>query len=566
MMHYVTVANEKGYAMGFNCFIYNLAPRSYGQALVKIFGFGIDTLSSAPKLTMENVPQHVDIKEFSEALAQKNNGEYEDACEHMHTCCVLLPKVDKFKVDAASGKLFGSNIYMNLTPSSAVYGANEGEFDPDQARLIWSTVMVSKAEYLLHHRAANVCGAEDECDNMKQTREGERFGNCYRCVGWERIGIVVVNQRRNAVLPAYEKPYKDSDEKHLIAYIFSYARFLWCLLVRGCGNLASPEQTATGKDMSNPLYGCDGLPKTVRVFQFTLDSCSEKLDWFLLHQDWKLLFFDVATSFDSAVHRVHAVSFDAAVFNVADTVSAAAGSPCICWGGLLGIIEKDQVSFLLLEMFVSADGTKWFLLAVQVAFLLIMFLLVMFSFLLTDIESADLNYRHPIKLRPYRAANVYGAEDECDIMKQTREGERFGNCYRCVGWERIGIVVVNQRRNAVLPAYEKPYKDSDEKHLIAYIFCYARFLSCLLVRGCGNSFSMLEPELFTDVYQWQTEKKAKSASETESEPILHSGVHNLNGVDPDHASRGVEPGQSSQTTMAPQITNYDLLFDLYDLL
>ncbi|GKD39516.1 hypothetical protein Tco_1259723 [Tanacetum coccineum] len=84
--------------------------------------------------------------------------------------------------------------------------------------------------------------------------------------------------------------------------------------------LASPEQTATGKDVSNPLYGCDGLPKTVRVFQFTLDSRSEKLDWFLLHQDWKLLFFDVAASFDSAVHRVHAVSFDAAV---ASTVSAA---------------------------------------------------------------------------------------------------------------------------------------------------------------------------------------------------------------------------------------------------
>ncbi|GJZ66207.1 hypothetical protein Tco_0622903 [Tanacetum coccineum] len=84
--------------------------------------------------------------------------------------------------------------------------------------------------------------------------------------------------------------------------------------------LASPEQTATGKDVSNPLNGCDGLPKTVRVFQFTLDSRSEKLDWLLLHQAWKLLFFDVAASFDSAVHRVHAVSFDAAV---ASTVSAA---------------------------------------------------------------------------------------------------------------------------------------------------------------------------------------------------------------------------------------------------
>ncbi|GJR17761.1 hypothetical protein Tco_0966288 [Tanacetum coccineum] len=92
--------------------------------------------------------------------------------------------------------------------------------------------------------------------------------------------------------------------------------------------LASPEQTATGKDVSNPLYGCDGLPKTVRVFQFTLDSRSEKLDWLLLHQDWKLLFCDVAALFDSAVHRVHAVSIDAVV---ASTVSAA----CIVAAGYL---------------------------------------------------------------------------------------------------------------------------------------------------------------------------------------------------------------------------------------
>ncbi|GJY81550.1 hypothetical protein Tco_0494301 [Tanacetum coccineum] len=67
--------------------------------------------------------------------------------------------------------------------------------------------------------------------------------------------------------------------------------------------LASPEQTATGKDVSNPLYGCDGLPKTVRVFQFTLDSCSEKLDCAdkavtsSCCKDWKLLFFNVAACF-----------------------------------------------------------------------------------------------------------------------------------------------------------------------------------------------------------------------------------------------------------------------------
>ncbi|GKD32005.1 hypothetical protein Tco_1242783, partial [Tanacetum coccineum] len=127
------------------------------------------------------------------------------------------------------------------------------------------------------------------------------------------------------------------------------------------------------KTFSNPLYGCDGLPKTVRVFQFTLDSRSEKLDWLLLHQDWKLLLRDVAASFDSAVHRVHAGSFDAAV---ASLVSAA----CVA-----------AAAYFVPAMFASADSIKSFLLAVQVTFLLIMFLLVMFSFLLTEIESADYN-------------------------------------------------------------------------------------------------------------------------------------------------------------------------------
>ncbi|GKC32843.1 hypothetical protein Tco_1040137 [Tanacetum coccineum] len=60
--------------------------------------------------------------------------------------------------------------------------------------------------------------------------------------------------------------------------------------------LASPEQTATGCLLSPKYQLCCG-------------------------KDWRLLFFDVAASFDSAVHRVHAVSFDAAM---ASTVSAAA--------------------------------------------------------------------------------------------------------------------------------------------------------------------------------------------------------------------------------------------------
>lgn len=59
--------------------------------------------SATSKLTMENVPWHADVKAFSEALSLKSNGEYEVACEHAHSCCVLLGRTEKFKVD---GKWF----------------------------------------------------------------------------------------------------------------------------------------------------------------------------------------------------------------------------------------------------------------------------------------------------------------------------------------------------------------------------------------------------------------------------------------------------------------------------
>ncbi|CAH8258223.1 unnamed protein product [Arabidopsis lyrata] len=105
--------------------------------------------SATSKLTMENVPWHADVKAFSEALSLKSNGEYEVACEHAHSCCVLLGRTEKFKVDGkwftwidyekfhdlvASGESFTSTDYMAQTPSWAVYGAQEGGFDPEQLR------------------------------------------------------------------------------------------------------------------------------------------------------------------------------------------------------------------------------------------------------------------------------------------------------------------------------------------------------------------------------------------------------------------------------------------------
>ncbi|KAK4804600.1 hypothetical protein SAY86_004417 [Trapa natans] len=116
---------------------------------VEIKGVTYCGSSATSKLTMENVPWHSDVKAFSEALALKSEGQYEVACEHVHSCCVLLAKTDKFKVNGqwytwidyekfhdlvALGKPFDSRDYMAATPSWAVYGAEEGGFDPEQSR------------------------------------------------------------------------------------------------------------------------------------------------------------------------------------------------------------------------------------------------------------------------------------------------------------------------------------------------------------------------------------------------------------------------------------------------
>ncbi|KAL5777995.1 hypothetical protein ACOSP7_010921 [Xanthoceras sorbifolium] len=120
-----------------------------GPDFVEIKGVTYCGSSATSKLTMENVPWHSDVKAFSETLALRSKGEYEVACEHAHSCCVILAKTDKFKVDGqwftwidyekfhdlvASGRPFSSNDYMAATPSWAVYGAEEGGFDPVQSR------------------------------------------------------------------------------------------------------------------------------------------------------------------------------------------------------------------------------------------------------------------------------------------------------------------------------------------------------------------------------------------------------------------------------------------------
>ncbi|GJS70785.1 hypothetical protein Tco_0703626 [Tanacetum coccineum] len=87
----------------------------------------------------------------------------------------------------------------------------------------------------------------------------------------------------------------------------------WNLPFLGAKGLTSPEQTATGKGISNPLMAVMVCPKPYGI-QLTNVSI------------WKLLLRDVAASFDSAVHRDHAGSFDAVVPSLVSAACVAAAA------------------------------------------------------------------------------------------------------------------------------------------------------------------------------------------------------------------------------------------------
>ena len=119
--------------------------------------------SSASGLTMKNIPYHTDVCAFAQALCHQTQGSalhwlqsaeicsgvYGLACEHAHSCCVLLARIDRFFHDRKwhtwidydrfselvhNGGAFGSEDYQRETPDWAVYGATRQGFDPAEQR------------------------------------------------------------------------------------------------------------------------------------------------------------------------------------------------------------------------------------------------------------------------------------------------------------------------------------------------------------------------------------------------------------------------------------------------
>lgn len=120
--------------------------------------------SDASSLTMKNVPWHYEVCSYAEAIVETLNKrreassigiKYGIATEHEHSCCILIAREDRFKINdqwytwidypkfdeliqeyyASNGeKTFTSVDYMAPTPDWALYKSHERGFDPKESR------------------------------------------------------------------------------------------------------------------------------------------------------------------------------------------------------------------------------------------------------------------------------------------------------------------------------------------------------------------------------------------------------------------------------------------------
>jgi len=101
---------------------------------------------------MKNIPFHEEVREFAQKLISYLDGTCELACEHVHSCCILIAD-KRLKVNGKwhtwinyskflelytewqrTGTSFTALDYSDETPAWAVYGAKEGGFNPNETR------------------------------------------------------------------------------------------------------------------------------------------------------------------------------------------------------------------------------------------------------------------------------------------------------------------------------------------------------------------------------------------------------------------------------------------------
>ncbi len=115
---------------------------------------GVTYCGAEGGLGMKNVPFHEEVRAWCQALCAHLEGQYELACEHQHSCCILIsdkkmkaadgswntwinyPKfLELFKRWEETGEDFTDIDYSAPTPSWAVFGAKEAGFSPNEVRV-----------------------------------------------------------------------------------------------------------------------------------------------------------------------------------------------------------------------------------------------------------------------------------------------------------------------------------------------------------------------------------------------------------------------------------------------
>jgi len=121
--------------------------------------------SKASSLNMESVPWHEEVKAFTEAMlsAEGLSDNYELACEHQHSCIVLIAhkrykiegqwhtwiNYDRFHELVAEGRDFDAMEYAAPTPDWALYNSQEAGFDPKETRVYHNRTKKRAKEGLL---------------------------------------------------------------------------------------------------------------------------------------------------------------------------------------------------------------------------------------------------------------------------------------------------------------------------------------------------------------------------------------------------------------------------------
>ena len=149
---------------------------------VEVKGVTFCGKSDASSLTMDNVPFHFEVLRFCQQLCGYLSSDYDIACEHEHSCCVLIARkelkvdgvwhthidYDRFFELVEQGTPFGYADYMAPTPQWALLHSEHRGFNPDEQRFRKKRNTTPLKQARLHHK---IEAAKSRIESEKQLEQ-----------------------------------------------------------------------------------------------------------------------------------------------------------------------------------------------------------------------------------------------------------------------------------------------------------------------------------------------------------------------------------------------------------